>query len=65
MQASGLSGAHTGYTNLNQFTDGWQATDLIVVAARPSVGKTAFTLDSIRKGAKADSKQYMGTFFSC
>ena len=27
MQASGLSGAHTGYTNLNQFTDGWQATD--------------------------------------
>lgn len=65
MQASGLSGAHTGYTNLNQFTDGWQATDLIVVAARPSVGKTAFTLDSIRKGAKADPKQYMGTFFSC
>ncbi|MED2777775.1 DnaB-like helicase C-terminal domain-containing protein, partial [Bacillus thuringiensis] len=65
MQASGLSGVHTGYTNLNQFTDGWQATDLIVVAARPSVGKTAFTLDSMRKGAKADPKQYMGTFFSC
>ncbi|PGS69054.1 DNA helicase [Bacillus cereus] len=65
MQASGLSGTNTGFANINHFMDGWQPTDLIVVAARPSVGKTAITLDTMRKGAKADPKRYMGTFFSC
>ncbi|MGQ0437456.1 DnaB-like helicase C-terminal domain-containing protein, partial [Bacillus sp. B-TM1] len=44
--------------------DGWQPSDLIVVAARPSVGKTAFVLESMRRGAH-QSQEYMGTFFSC
>ena len=64
MPEQGLSGTPTGFTSLNKALDGWQPSDLIVVAARPSVGKTAFVLETMRRGARA-SKDYMGTFFSC
>jgi replicative DNA helicase len=40
-----LSGVTTGYPLLNRLTNGWQDTDLIIIAARPSVGKTAFALN--------------------
>ena len=64
MPEQGLSGTPTGFTSLNKALDGWQPSDLIIVAARPSVGKTAFVLETMRRGAKA-SPDYMGTFFSC
>ncbi|WP_410988835.1 DnaB-like helicase C-terminal domain-containing protein, partial [Bacillus cereus] len=64
MPEQGLSGTSTGFTSINKALDGWQPSDLIIVAARPSVGKTAFVLETMRRGAKA-SKDYMGTFFSC
>jgi replicative DNA helicase len=59
----GLSGINTGYLGLNRFTDGWQRTDLIIVAARPSVGKTALVLNSILNGCKKDQNLF-ATFFS-
>lgn len=40
-----LSGLATGFTELDRMTSGLQLTDLIVVAARPSVGKTSFALN--------------------
>lgn len=40
-----LTGVDTGYRKLNTYTHGWQPGDLIVLAARPSVGKTAFALN--------------------
>lgn len=40
-QQSGLSGLDTGFRDLNKFLDGFQKGDLIISAARPSVGKTA------------------------
>ena len=40
-----LTGVDTGFRGLNKLTHGWQAGDLIVLAARPSVGKTAFALN--------------------
>jgi replicative DNA helicase len=40
-----LSGLATGFTELDRMTSGLQTTDLIVVAARPSVGKTSFALN--------------------
>ncbi|MEP6993600.1 MAG: replicative DNA helicase [Acidobacteriota bacterium] len=40
-----LSGLATGFTELDRMTSGLQATDLIVIAARPSVGKTSFALN--------------------
>ncbi len=41
-----MSGVPTGFEELDKLTGGWQATDLIVVAARPSVGKTAMALQT-------------------
>jgi replicative DNA helicase len=40
-----LSGLATGYTELDRITSGFQATDLIILAARPSVGKTSLALN--------------------
>lgn len=45
-QASGeITGIATGFTDLDKMTAGFQRNDLIIVAARPSVGKTAFALN--------------------
>ncbi|MEH6901398.1 MULTISPECIES: replicative DNA helicase [Bacillus] len=40
-----LTGVDTGLPDLNDMTGGWQKSDLIIVAARPSMGKTAFALN--------------------
>ena len=47
-RADGLSGLPTGFYDLDKMTSGWQATDLIIVAARPAMGKTAFALSMIK-----------------
>ena len=44
----GLLGVTTGYTSLDNMTLGWQKGDMIILAARPSVGKTAFVLTMAR-----------------
>ncbi len=44
----GLSGIPTGFTKLDELTSGWQPSDLIIVAARPGMGKTALTLSMAR-----------------
>ncbi|HNE50531.1 MAG TPA: replicative DNA helicase, partial [Chitinophagales bacterium] len=41
----------SGYLELDKMTSGWKATDLIIVAARPSMGKTAFVLNLARNAA--------------
>lgn len=46
-----ISGVPSGFTKLDKLTNGWQPTDLIIVAARPSVGKTAFALNLARNAA--------------
>ncbi len=47
----GLSGIPCGFTDLDRITSGWQRSDLIIVAARPSMGKTAFVLSMSRNMA--------------
>lgn len=47
----GLIGVPTGFTELDRITNGWQQSDLIIVAARPGMGKTAFTLALARNAA--------------
>jgi len=42
---SDLTGVPSGFTELDKITAGWQKTDLIILAARPAVGKTAFSLN--------------------
>ncbi len=50
----GLTGVATGYRVLNQVTHGWQKGDLIILAARPSVGKTAFAMNLVFNAASID-----------
>jgi len=60
-----FSGLRTGFTKLDIMTGGLQKGDLIVVAGRPSMGKTAFVLDIMKnsvKELKADNK--IGVLFS-
>ncbi len=44
----GLSGIPSGFTALDKETGGWQNSDLIIIAARPAMGKTAFILSMAR-----------------
>ncbi len=46
-----ITGVPTGFPTLDKITYGWQPTDLIILAARPSVGKTAFALNLARTAA--------------
>lgn len=48
---SGLSGLQTGYDGLDKMTSGWQNSDLIIIAARPAMGKTAFVLSMAKNMA--------------
>ena len=50
-ETTGLSGVPSGFISLDKMTLGWQASDLIILAARPSVGKTAFVLNVARNAA--------------
>ena len=47
----GMSGIPSGFDKLDKLTSGWQPSDLIIVAARPGMGKTAFTLTMARNVA--------------
>lgn len=44
----GLSGIPSGFRDIDKETGGWQPTDLIIIAARPAMGKTAFILSMAR-----------------
>jgi len=47
----GVTGVSSGFTQLDNITGGWQNSDLIVIAARPSMGKTALSLAMMRNAA--------------
>jgi len=47
----GLSGIASGFASLDDYTSGWQNGDLVIVAARPGMGKTAFVLSMARNMA--------------
>lgn len=47
----GLIGVPSGFTELDMLTAGWQKSDLVILAARPSMGKTAFALNLARNAA--------------
>ncbi|MAO11659.1 MAG: replicative DNA helicase [Flavobacteriaceae bacterium] len=44
----GLSGVPSGFEDIDKLTSGWQPSDLIIIAARPGMGKTALTLSMAR-----------------
>src|SRR6201985_900675 len=47
----GLTGVASGFTELDRMTSGWQKSDLVIIAARPAMGKTAFVLTCARNAA--------------
>lgn len=58
---SGVTGVPSGFTVLDQMTGGFQNSDMIIVAARPSMGKTAFVL-SLSRNAAVDHDCPIGFF---
>ena len=59
-----ITGVPSGFASLDRVTYGWQNTDLIILAARPSVGKTAFALNLARNAALHPTKPTPVAFFS-
>ena len=59
----GMSGIASGFDKLDKLTSGWQPSDLVIVAARPGMGKTALTLSMARNIAVDYNKGV--AFFSC
>lgn len=59
-----ITGIPSGFASLDRVTYGWQNTDLIILAARPSVGKTAFALNLVRNAALHPTKPTPVGFFS-
>ena len=57
----GLTGVSTGYYKLDDITSGWQASDLVIIAGRPAMGKTSFAL-SMAKNIAADLRIPMAFF---
>ena len=57
----GLTGIPTGYSGLDDVTSGWQASDLVIIAGRPAMGKTSFAL-SIAKNVAVDYGVPVGFF---
>lgn len=51
--AGGQSGVSTGLSDLNRMTSGWQKSDLVIIAARPAMGKTACALHFAKSAAKS------------
>ena len=51
LHGTGITGVQSGFTDLDRITSGWQKSDLIVLAARPGMGKTAFVLSLARNAA--------------
>ena len=47
----GITGIPSGFSGLDSLTSGWQKSDLIIIAARPGMGKTAFILSLVRNAA--------------
>ena len=50
-----MSGITTGFRDMNRLTSGWQRSDLVIIAARPSMGKTAFVLNLATNAAITDN----------
>lgn len=59
-----ITGVPSGFKGLDRLTGGWQKTDLIILAARPAVGKTAFCLNLALNAALNPSKPFPVAFFS-
>lgn len=63
-QEGGLTGIASGFTKLDRITSGFQKSDLIIVAARPGMGKTALALSIVRNASLLKDKPRAIAIFS-
>jgi replicative DNA helicase len=59
-----ITGVPTGFTDLDKLTSGLQPSDLIIIAGRPSMGKTAFCLNLVEHAALHPAKPTAAAIFS-
>ena len=57
-----LRGVDTGWTCVNEMTLGWRPTELIIIAARPSIGKSTVLLNTLTAAAKTGKRAGLFTF---
>jgi replicative DNA helicase len=60
-KSDGVSGIPTGFVEMDKLTAGWQRSDMIIVAARPAMGKTAFVL-SMARNIAVEHKRAVAVF---
>ena len=60
-RTDGMSGIPSGFHELDRITSGWHKSDLVVLAARPAMGKTAFAL-SMAKNIAVDQRKPVAIF---
>lgn len=60
-EKEGLSGIQSGFRDIDNITSGWQESDLVIIAARPGMGKTAFVL-SMAKNVAVEGKTPIALF---
>lgn len=60
-QKEGMSGVPSGFTKVDKVTSGWQNSDLVILAARPGMGKTAFVL-SMAKNITVEHQMPVAVF---
>lgn len=58
-ETEGITGVASGFSDLDRITSGWQPSDLVILAARPAMGKTAFALSLVRNAAVDFKKSVM------
>jgi replicative DNA helicase len=63
-RTGGITGVASGFSSLDSLTGGWQDSDLIIVAARPSMGKTALSLAIARNAALNPDRAVPVAYFS-
>lgn len=61
-KSEAITGVSSGFVDLDKITSGWQPSDLIIVAARPAMGKTSFTLNMLVHAAT--ERKTPAAFFS-
>jgi replicative DNA helicase len=61
LHGSGITGVQSGFSELDRITSGWQKSDLVVIAARPGMGKSALVL-SLARNSAVDFKKAVAVF---
>ena len=60
-----ITGLSTGFADLDRMTSGWQKSDLIIVAGRPSMGKTSFAMNMVENAVLNQDRPVLVFHWRC